>query len=418
MSRSNEQIVFLPLIAPFHDKKRVEKVVSKYRKWLIDFYNLELHLEPKLGPEVRRCINSAAGVLVLVVTGGTEQLIQQIVSFRRPTIIIVHESMNSLPSPLEAISPLEDKPQLVAAKTRGELGKVRSFVTAAKAFSRIRHYRLGLIGGPSSWLTYSTPDRKQLSRHLGIRLIDIPMNEFKRAYQLDTKPVAEKLGVGARYGSVSSKERITTDDFRKSGAVYAAIKKLSEKHNLTAASLKCFDLIDDFQATGCYAVARLNNENFVTGCEGDVPATAAMIVLSEISKDPTFLANASFVRGHTLALTHCTIAPRLTTSFRYRTHFESGLGVAIAGALKKGRRVTILRFSNTLQRLRAGEGIVVKGHAWSEQLCRTQTQIKMDGNAQLIKDQPIGNHYVVAYGQHIDTLRSLAFLARMTFEEI
>jgi L-fucose isomerase-like protein len=143
-----------------------------------------------------------------------------------------------------------------------------------------------------------------------------------------------------------------------------------------------------------------------------------MIVLSEISKSPTFLANISFVRGHDVVLSHCTIAPRLTTRFRYRTHFESGLGVAIAGVLKKGERATILRFSNTLEKLRAGEGVVVKEDAWSEQLCRTQTQIKMDGDAQLIKDQPMGNHYVLAYGEHVGALRCLASFSGMKFEEI
>ena len=396
----------------------MEKVISNHRKWLAEFYDHEMPPAPKLGFEVRRRIKSAAGALALVVTGGTEQLIQQVVGFRQPTIIIAHESMNSLPAALEALSPLEERPQLVVAKTRAELAKVRCFVRAAKAFSRIRNYRLGLIGGASSWLTYSRPDRTQLSRHLGIRLIDIPMNEFKRAYQSVSKPVAQKLAIGAESKGISSQEQITTEDFRKSSVIYAAVRKLAEKRNLTAASLKCFDLIADFQATGCYAVARLNDEDFVTGCEGDVPATAAMIVLSEISKSPTFLANTSFVRGRNLVLAHCTIAPRLTTSFRYRTHFESGLGVAIAGVLKKGKRVTILRFSNTLQKLRAGEGIVVKEHAWSEQLCRTQTEIKMDGDAQLIKDQPMGNHYVVAYGEHVGALRSLASFAGMKFEEI
>ena len=418
MSRFTEQIVFLPLVAHLHDTKFVEKVISYHRKWLAECYDHEIPPARKLGFEVRRRIKSASGVLALVVTGGTERLIQQVLDFGQPTMVIAHESMNSLPSALEALSPLERRPQLVVAKTRADIGKVRCFVEAAKAFARIRNHRLGLIGGASPWLTYSRPDRTQLSRHLGIKLIDIPMNEFKRAYHSVSKPVAQKLAIDAESKGISSHEQRTTEDFRKSSVIYAAIRKLAEKHKLTAASLKCFDLIADFKATGCYAVAKLNDGDFVTGCEGDIPATAAMIVLSEISKSPTFLANISSVRGHDLVLSHCTIAPRLTTKFRYRTHFESGLGVAIAGVLKKGGRATVLRFSNTLEKLRAGEGVVVKEDAWSEQLCRTQTQIKMDGDAQFIKDQPMGNHHVLAYGEHVCTLRTLASFAGMRFEEI
>jgi len=405
----------LPLIAPLHDRKLVNKVISNHRRWFAPFYEHEMPQVSKLGPEARRRIKSAAGILSLVVTGGTEQLIQQVVSLKQPTIIIAHESMNSLPSALEALSPLEERPQLIVANTPAELAKVRRFVRTAKAFSRIRKHRLGLIGGASSWLTYSQPDRTQLSRHLGIRLIDIPMNEFKSVYRSMSRPVAQKLAIEAK--SKRASKQTTTEDFRKSSVIYAAVKKLAEKHNLTAASLKCFDLIADFRATGCYAVARLNDEDFVMGCEGDIPATAAMIVLSEISKSPTFMANVSSVRGRNLVLTHCTIAPRLTSSFRYRTHFESGLGVAIAGVLRKGKRVTILRFDNTFQKLRAGEG-VVKAHVWSHQLCRTQTQIEMDRDARIIMDQPMGNHYVLAYGEHPGALRSLASFVGMKFEEI
>jgi len=104
--------------------------------------------------------------------------------------------------------------------------------------------------------------------------------------------------------------------------------------------------------------------------------------------------------------------------YHYRSHFESGLGIAISGALKRGERVTVARFSKTLDRLRAGEGLVVKGDAWSEKLCRTQAEIKMDGDAEIIKNRSLGNHYVMTYGEHLGTLRNLTSFAGIEFEEI
>jgi L-fucose isomerase-like protein len=162
----------------------------------------------------------------------------------------------------------------------------------------------------------------------------------------------------------------------------------------------------------------LNDEGFVAGCEGDIPATTSMIVLSEISGQPCFLGNVSFVRDHDLVLTHCTIAPTLTTKSQYRTHFESGFGVAIAGSMKNGERVTVARFSRELNILRVGNGVVVKGDAWSNDLCRTQLEVRMDGNAEIIKDRPLGNHYVVTYGEHLGTIRNLASFAGIRLEEI
>jgi L-fucose isomerase-like protein len=156
----------------------------------------------------------------------------------------------------------------------------------------------------------------------------------------------------------------------------------------------------------------------VAGCEGDIPATVAMITLSEVTGSPTFLANPTSIRGHRLVVAHCTIAPTLTTKYRYRTHFESGLGIAISGALRKGARITLVRYDSEYSVLRAGEGRIVRGNAWSDELCRTQAEIVTDRDAEKIRERPMGNHIVMTYGNHVDALRELASLAGMRFEEI
>jgi L-fucose isomerase-like protein len=415
----NEQIVLVPLASSLDDPKTVERVISNYRGWLMGSFDCEIHPPSKFGLDEDQRIRAAAGVLVLVVTGGTERQIQHIVSFGKPTIIVAHESMNSVPAALEALSSMQEgnRPQLIVSRTDMERERVRQFARASRAFARISNYRLGLIGGPSPSLTYSLPDKEELSSRLGIKLIDIPMNELRNAYDGASETLVAQLATDAQSKNGSSKQ-IGFDDFRRSSAIYIAIRKLAEEHSLNAVSLKCFDLIGDYEATGCLAVAKLNDENFVAGCEGDIPAATAMIILSEVSESPTFLANATFVEGRDILLAHCTIAPRLTEEYRYRSHFESGLGVAIAGALKVGERVTVVRLSKTLDRLRAGEGTVMRGEAWSEELCRTQVEIKMDGDAEVIKNNPLGNHHVVTYGEHVGTLKSLATFAGMEFEEI
>jgi len=415
----NEQIALVPLVSALHQPKSVKETVSTYRRWLKGCFDYEMQPASKLGIEENRRIKTAAGILALVVTGGSELVIQNVVRSGPPTIIVTHESMNSLPAAIEGLSSIEEenRPQLIVSRTRAELEKVRRFARAARAFARIRNHRIGLVGGPSPWLTYSLPNGRELSRCLGIRLVDIPMDEFKQAYEAASESFVATLAAEAR-SKHSSSMKLTVEDFRRSSRIYAAIRTLAEKHNLTAVSLKCFDFLADYKASGCYAVAKLNDEDFVAGCEGDIPTTTAMIVLGEVSRYPAFMANPSFVKGHNLVLAHCTIAPRLTTKYRYRTHFESGLGIAVAGTLRKGKRVTVARFSRMFDVLRAGEGVVVRGEAWSEKLCRTQAEIRMDGDAELIKNRPLGNHYALTYGEHVGTLRSLASFAGIEFEEI
>ncbi len=250
-----------------------------------------------------------------------------------------------------------------------------------------------------------------------MKILTIPMEEFDGEYERAREPLVAKLAKEARSKAPSVAE-INDEDFNKSARICVALKELIERHDLTSLSVRCFDFIGKYRSTGCYAVSFLNDRGVVAGCEGDIPATVAMITLSEVTGGPTFLANPTFVRGHRLVLAHCTIAPKLTTRYEYRTHFESRLGVAISGALKKGERVTVARYNREYSVLRAGEGRIVKGDAWSEELCRTQAEIEMDGDAETIKDNPMGNHLVMTYGNHVSSLRELASLAGMRFEEI
>jgi L-fucose isomerase-like protein len=411
--------MLVPVVSSLHESKSVERVVSSYRDWLEGAVDGETLPVSELGRKDRTAIKGAVGLLVLVVTGGTERLIQTLAATGPPVLILAHESMNSLPAALESLSSLYEasRPQLLFGKDAWELKKVREFTEAARAFAGIRGHRLGSIGGPSPWLTYSRPNREALSRRLGIRLIDITMSEFRRAYENADRKLVAELAADAR-SKGQSIDQFGVEEFERATKIYLAIKSIAARHDLGSVSLKCFDSIKEFKIAGCYAVARLNDDGFVAGCEGDVPATAAMIVLSKISKQPCFLGNASFVREHELVLAHCTIAPTLTTKYQYRTHFESGLGIAIAGSLRNGERVTVARFSKELDTLRVGEGFLVKGDAWSDELCRTQLEIRMDGNAETVKDHPLGNHYVITYGEHLGTLRNLAAFAGIKLEEM
>ena len=364
-------------------------------------------------------LRRAAGILALVVSGGTERLIQAAASFGRPLMILTHESMNSLPASLEALASLDQSHGTAMAfgQNSAELAKVKRFVAAAKALDRMRNHRIGLVGGPSSWLTYSLPDEKSLEGRFGIKILTIPMQEFDGAYESARKPLVARLAKEARSKALSVAE-ITDEDLSRSARILVALEELVKRHKLTSVSVRCFDFIGKYGATGCYAVSFLNDRGVVAGCEGDIPATVAMITLSEVTGSPTFLANPTYIRGHRLALAHCTIAPKLTAGYRYRTHFESGLGVAISGALKVRERVTVARYDREYNVLRAGEGRTIKGDTWSEELCRTQVEIEMDGDAEIIKENPMGNHIVMTYGNHVSSLHELASLAGVRFEKI
>ena len=406
-------ISLVPIASSLHSPASTERVLSSYRRWLVGVFDTESSLATSPEDVRRSGLERSTGVIALVLTGGTEHILGAVAESGKPFLVLAHDAMNSLPAALEAASSIPGKgSRLVFGRGGRQLKKVHRFARASEALARISRHRIGLVGGPSPWLTYSVPDAGGLADRLGIRVVDISLQEFKEVYSQVSRPAAQVVGIGREAAEVPE------PDLKKSDAIYVAMKTISERYGLTSLSPRCFDFIKDFGATGCLALSKLNDEGVVAGCEGDVPSTVAMITLSEVARQPAFMGNPSSIAGRRLVLAHCTVATRLTKRVRYRTHFESGIGVAIAGEFRKGARVTLARYGKGYGLLRAGAGTIVRGSPWSEDLCRTQVDVRMDGNAEVLLEHPIGNHLVMTYGDHVDSLRQLASVAGLEFEEI
>ncbi len=121
-----------------------------------------------------------------------------------------------------------------------------------------------------------------------------------------------------------------------SEAIYRRLKALAESRRLDALTLRCFDLVTGLGATGCYALSRLADEGLDSGCEGDIPSIIGLCWLKALSGRPAWMANPSDVEmGEKcrILLAHCTVPRTMLDSYGVRSHFESGLGVAIAVAL-------------------------------------------------------------------------------------
>ncbi len=186
------------------------------------------------------------------------------------------------------------------------------------------------------------------------------------------------------------------------GRVHRALERLVKDEGLDALTIACFGLLPH-RMTACWALACLCDAGVPAGCEGDLPALLALMVAQELTGGPGFLANPADVdfKRDTVTLAHCTVPLRLTRSHRLRTHFESGLGLAVAGVVKPGP-YTLARFGG--KRLDLGffvEGTVLAEDVGREDLCRTQVRFKIPRGAleRLLAD-PLGNHHVLVPGQH------------------
>jgi L-fucose isomerase-like protein len=319
--------------------------------------------------------------LIYVRTGGTEGIFLRLLPMlmeksRQPFYLLTSGKSNSLAASMEILSYLRQKGiqgEILHGSREYINQRILTLARVEEARRQLNHCRLGVIGKPSDWLISSGADYGIVRERLGIELVDISMQELLDA----------------------------TDDC----TIYEGLKKIIRTHQLNGFTLRCFDLLTALKNTGCLALAKLNSEGYVAGCEGDVPAMLSMMIARSLTGVSGFQANPARINPDTgeLLLAHCTIPLDMVERYELDTHFESGIGVGVRGYMKEGP-VTLFKLSGDLGRHFVAEGTLVRNTAEPD-LCRTQQVIQLSdpSQASYFLTNPIGNHHIVIPG-HIGSL--------------
>lgn len=345
--------------------------------------------------------------LIYVRTGGTEGIFQRLMpqlvaNSDKPFYLLAADKSNSLAASMEILSYLQQQGlqgEILHGNAEyvSERISLLSKVEAAK--KHLQHCRLGVIGKPSDWLISSNVDAETVRQKMGVELISIPMKElFETLERIPNQPVEEKSDVPAIWEALPMATRI-----------YAALKSIIQKHDLQGFTLRCFDLLDTIHNTGCWALAKLNSEGYVAGCEGDVPTMLSMMTARTLLGTSGFQCNPASINPETgeILFAHCTIPFDMVQHYELDTHYESGIGVGIRGHVQEGP-VTILKLSGDLSRCFVAEGELIQNQA-NPNLCRTQLLVRLKDPKQTeyFLTHPIGNHHVVAIGHHADVIEAL-----------
>lgn len=402
-------VEIIPIASNLRDDVRLDEPIKELQRILKGRYT---HTHPIINRlvDIRGLVFDVG--IVLVLTGGTEQLIVALSKLNRPIIYVYIPTMNSLPALMEALALIGDKHTINTASINDPV-KITSVINAYRALGVLKHMRLGLIGGASNWLVYSRASASTIKRSVGLTLVNISMDEIYRNIDSSDPPaeLVSKIMSGAQGSTVSREE------LEKALGVYQALKGIIKSRHLDAISMRCFDLIESKGTTACVAFSLLNSDGIVSGCEGDVPSTVGMIIGSLISEKPVFMANPSYIKGNDLMVSHCTVPLSMVEGYLLMTHFESGLGVGIQGTILHSDQVTLYRLSNDLHRMRVlvGKPIIPE---FDDDHCRTQIIIRVNGDLTRIVEDSIGNHYLLILGDHHRELEVIGKLLGGNVDEI
>ena len=362
-----QDIAIYTLTSELHDEKAVTTMTTAFLESLGIDYQLKGTDYSDYGSHTLN--------LIYVRTGGTEGIFRRLLpelqsKSQRPFYLLTSGKSNSLAASMEILSFLRQNDicgEIIHGDSDYITRRILLLSKVEEAKKKLCDTRLGIIGEPSDWLISSHADKAKVKDTLGIELIDIHMQEL-------------------------------LDEIRDSKHIYEALKVLINRYQLQGFTLRCFDLLTTVKNTGCMALAKLNSEGYVAGCEGDIPAMLSMIIVRSLLGISGFQANPSRINPETgeMLFAHCTIPLDMVERYELDTHFESGIGTGIRGYMKEGP-VTIFKVAGNLSRYFIAEGELIRNEAKPD-LCRTQQVIQLSDKSlttSYFLTTPIGNHHII-----------------------
>ena len=266
---------------------------------------------------------------------------------------------------------------------------------------------IGLIGEASPWLIASGIDKEALSERCGVSFREISIGtladkylgyrELWKNHTLSAGARAELDEVLCRFSCSLEGDR-TTEDLSDAAIMYLALASICKEEHLDAVTVKCFDLLSSCKTTACLALALLNDNGIIAGCEGDIPSICTMLAVYKALGRPSFMANPASIDSDNLSIdfAHCTIPTAMVENCTLPSHFESGIGIGINGEVPLGNYTLCKLSGKTLERSLICNGRLVKGEYLSNR-CRTQVRFIFETKAEFdaFSKARVGNHIIL-----------------------
>jgi L-fucose isomerase-like protein len=162
-------------------------------------------------------------------------------------------------------------------------------------------------------------------------------------------------------------------------------------------------VIEMLDTPPCLVLSLANDEGYTAYCHTDLTHTLPGVLLRWIAGKPTFVCNSHFPHKGIFTVAHCA-APRKMNGRDYEpttimTHFESDYGAATKVRYTKGQVVTVIIPNLRCSTWQGFRGKVLDSP--SNPACRSQIDIKVEGDFRKLLDEMQGFHVQICYGDYL-----------------
>ena len=183
-------------------------------------------------------------------------------------------------------------------------------------------------------------------------------------------------------------------------------------------------VIEMLDTPPCLVLSLANDEGYTAYCHTDLTHTLPGVLLRWIAGKPTFVCNSHFPYNRIFTVAHCA-APRKMNGRDYEpttimTHFESDYGAATKVHYTKGQVVTVIIPNLRCTKWQGFRGKVLDSP--SNPACRSQIDIKIQGDFRKLLDEMQGFHVQICYGDYLRevgyALKKIGTVEWQNFSEI
>lgn len=297
-------------------------------------------------------------------------------------------------------------------------------VRMSAAIRRLRTVRLGVVGGQAPGYFAMSADPFSVHQGTGAQVQTYSLLEFSNMVN-DLTPEAVNADV-AKFKSLGLPHKDTSDeDLPMASRLYLTMRSFFETENLDALTIREWpEMPNCFGQWPYLGVARLADEGFAVGIEGDADGALSAWIVENLGLGRCYLSDWLEHDAETITLWHGGAAPLSMCEAKgpgapkIARHFNIKKPAVVEATIKAGMPVTVFRFwrLNGKYLVTAREGATIKPR---RHLMATNALAKMNIHAgewfEELCHHGMPHHVAVVEGNHAALLKRMARAMNMQF---
>ena len=364
-------------------------------------------------------------LLIIPLRGLSAQVIETaVLTSRTPCLICPLQGRFALPSSALAVGALRESKVpvelLYAPPDHPDfIERLRCITRTARAFSRIRRSRIGVIGGLFPNLVSCRYDPHMVNARLGTTLVPISFNQTRDAIQSASKVMNDAQQLQREITASYAIQAADLNTLNAGIQLHLALKQMALEQKLDGFATECWSGLP--REMGLNPCMGFIEDAYTLACEGDVMLCISLLLVRYLVGTAAYVGDLyDLDMDGNLTLIHCgapvSLAPNReqVVVSKSQLALERGFETLTCRPQLENGPVTLFRFyGQECDQLHLASGELLS----SELSPNLTVKVKLKGNRWDFLEQCFGNHYILVAGDIRSELKLLGKWLSITIFE-